>query len=510
MDVYFSHSYRDVPINSYFARLFDDAGIALRADQKSDVWCMAKLERYLFELDGFVSIIPRRVQADDSLTYSPYIARELMLARRARTSRVLFVDSQILEEHPNAFPSTAVPFYHHDPGTELTRHVEAISKFRRDLAGGAARARRPYHACDAMVIPGRGAALRDAASHVAAILRAENYRPRVKAPAEGLQAVFDDIDGFESLLGSELCVFVLGTDLDYADVLLAMAHAHCVPSVLLRHDPASASTDPELSGTVRWKAPADLKPGFLKLFQNYQSAFTNLTGQADLEAIATPQQADFTAWDPADGPGLIVHIRPDDTYVTDRVDGVMRVLPVIEDGRVRSDQVCADLYGRIRRDRFYYTFEPVLTHANVQKIRSPREIDALNCGTCIDFACLFAALLEAAHERPVLIVLRRAAGAHAIAGYIAPDAVFGESPMTLGDLRAAVRRGEIVVFETTGAIEARERTVGAETLSERREGNNLLDYRTAKNAAQRLLVQDGIELVHFVDVPAVRHQPGAA
>lgn len=44
MQVYFSHSYRDVPINAYFTGLFDQAGISLRADQKSDVWCMAKLE----------------------------------------------------------------------------------------------------------------------------------------------------------------------------------------------------------------------------------------------------------------------------------------------------------------------------------------------------------------------------------------------------------------------------------------------------------------------------------
>src|SRR6185295_16394898 len=131
MNVYFSHSYRDVPTNAYFAELFAAAGITLRADQKSDVWCMAKLERYLFEMGGFVSIIPRRVREDDSLTYSPYIGRELTLARRARAPRVLFVDSQILEENRNAFPVNAVPFYHEEPGTERTHHVEVISGFRR-------------------------------------------------------------------------------------------------------------------------------------------------------------------------------------------------------------------------------------------------------------------------------------------------------------------------------------------------------------------------------------------
>ena len=82
MEAYFSHSYRDVPINTYFSELFANAGITLRADQKTDVWCVAKLERYLFEMDGFVSIIPRRVSAEGAIAYSPYIARELALAAR--------------------------------------------------------------------------------------------------------------------------------------------------------------------------------------------------------------------------------------------------------------------------------------------------------------------------------------------------------------------------------------------------------------------------------------------
>src|ERR1019366_1666219 len=105
MQVYFSHSYRDVPINTYFSGLFEAAGIALRADQKTDVWCMAKLERYLFELDGFASIVTRRISPDGSLAYSPYIGRELALARRARAPRVLFVDSQVLDQYRSMFPA---------------------------------------------------------------------------------------------------------------------------------------------------------------------------------------------------------------------------------------------------------------------------------------------------------------------------------------------------------------------------------------------------------------------
>ena len=70
---------------------------------------------------------------------------------------------------------------------------------------------------------------------------------------------------------------------------------------------------------------------------------------------------------------------------------------------------------------------------------------------------------------------------------------------SLGALRGAVRRGELVLFETTGAVEVRGRTVAAETEAERKEGSDMLDYRTAKSAAARLLDGD-IELQHFIDV----------
>ena len=85
--VYFSHSYRDVSINAYFLDYFVDRDISLCADQKSDTWCVAKLERYLRKSAGFVSIIPRRAAADGDLPYSPYIAHELTLARRCRVPR---------------------------------------------------------------------------------------------------------------------------------------------------------------------------------------------------------------------------------------------------------------------------------------------------------------------------------------------------------------------------------------------------------------------------------------
>ena len=503
MEAYFSHSYRDVPINTYFSELFTKAGITLRADQKTDVWCVAKLERYLFEMDGFVSIIPRRIAADESITYSSYIARELMLARRSRGPRILFVDGQILAQFQSQFPSWAMPFFHDDPGTERVRHMAAIDAFRRTLRRQHRRARRPYQPKLATIVAGSEAPLRDAASHVAAILRAEEYAPSVKSAAS-MDDAFDNIDVFESILDSELCVFVLGKELSYSDLYLAMAHAHCIPSVRLRHDPGATSADPELSGVVRWTSSSDLKPQFLKVFQNYLSAFEQPSSEGDLQRLATPTSGG-DEWDPNDGPGLLAHIRPEESYVSDRVIGVMRGIEGVDASRTHSDQVCRGLYDRIKRDRFYYTFEPVSSQPVVQRIRSPAEIDALNCGTCLDFACLFASLLEAAHQQPVIVVTRSLRGAHAVTGYLAPDAVTWNASPRIGDIRAALKRGELVLFETTGAIEVRDRTVAAETEAERREGGgDMLDYRTAKDAATRLMLETDIELQHFVDVRQLR------
>lgn len=504
MQVYFSHSYRDVPINTYFAGLFDAAGIVLKADQKTDVWCMAKLERYMFEMSGFVSIIPRRVKPDESITYSPYIERELRLARRARTPRILFVDDQVLDLDRRAFPS-AIPFFHQAPETELTRHVEAIAQFRKQLSSGAARPPRQYTSRQATVFAGEGAVLRDAASNVAAVLRRERFAPTVVPAATDLEQAFDSIDIFETMLSSELCVFVLGPRLSHSDVLLAMAYAHAIPSVRLRHDPDSQSAEPDLSGAVRWKTVQELLSSFGDLLQNYQSVFAT-AGTSDIEQLATPKQISeaLNYWDPNDGPSLIEHVVPDAAYVTGRVDGVTRLLTDAEPGRVRSDDVCRGLYERVSKDHFYYAFEPVLSDPRVQKIRTPKEIDTLNCGTCIDFACLFASLLEAAHERPVLLVVDTPRGAHALAGYLAPDAA--QSPRTtLAELRGDLRRGEIVLFETTGAVTAH-KTVAAETDAERQEGNRLLDYRTAKIAAQRVLFDAGTTLRHFVDVSQARRR----
>jgi hypothetical protein len=60
MQIYFSHSYRDIAVNSYFIDRLAREDIPLGADQKTDVWCVAKLERYLADSNGFISVISCR------------------------------------------------------------------------------------------------------------------------------------------------------------------------------------------------------------------------------------------------------------------------------------------------------------------------------------------------------------------------------------------------------------------------------------------------------------------
>jgi hypothetical protein len=132
----------------------------------------------------------------------------------------------------------------------------------------------------------------------------------------------------------------------------------------------------------------------------------------------------------------------------------------------------------------------------MQCIRNPTQIATHRSATCLDMSCLFAALLEAANQRPLLVILEGNGFAHALVGYRAPNEPAWEGP-TIGTLRRAVNQGDAVLFESTGAVEA-DAPVGAELASERSE--RLLIYADAKAAATRMLMDDTVRLKHFLDV----------
>lgn len=515
MQVYFSHSYRDFAINGYFLQHFVEEEIPLQADQKTDVWCVAKLERYLGETTGFVSIIPRRQTDKDPGAYSPYIGHELNLARRARVPRLLFVDEQVLGQHRLDFPEDAVPFQPEALERDKLRHSEAIRAFGQALET----THRPSRLAlpkRATVVTGEGKNLRAAAEDVAEILRREDFAVALltgSRPGRGL----DDIRLLETLRRGELCVFLLGDRLSEAHIALAMAHADCIPSVRLQYDARASDSSPSVSGVIRWHRPDQMLVEFAQQLVSYQKG---LVRPVDMARESSPTEAarslgtmrewarEENRWSVEDAAGLIRHVHPDYTFVRDEVDRVRAQLRTAlgrVDGREGSMEICNLFYDGVRRHRFGYEIEQRTDNAAVQSIRTPKQIAAHKTATCIDVACLFASVLEAAGQNPLIVVIVGPDFAHALAGY----RVRGEPTWEtrgIGDVRAAVARRDAVLFEATGAIEA-DHPVGGETIAER--GDKLLAFMDAIAAAERMLARSDVNLKHFVDVRAQRETAGA-
>jgi hypothetical protein len=248
--VYFSHSYRDRSINSYFLDKFVEEKFELLADQKSPTWCVAKLERYMLESSGFVTIIPHRTSAR-KISYSPYIGHELSLARRSGIPRLLFVDNVILKRFRKDFPEDAVPFDYDNPEHSSVLHKPAIHKFVAKLRKPiftplASRVRKK-----ATIIAPNNKELLMGAEGVSSILADSKYAIS-RITGQKLLRTFDDVNVLETLRDSDICVFILGDRLSYANVVLGMAHAHCIPSVRLRFDRRSTDARPDVTGLIRW------------------------------------------------------------------------------------------------------------------------------------------------------------------------------------------------------------------------------------------------------------------
>jgi len=515
MEVYFSHSYRDVSINSYFYDQFVRENLQVWADQKSDIWCVAKLERYLAELPGFVSIIPRRRSEAGQIEYSPYIGQELSLARRSRIPRLLFVDDQVLSKYQDDFPEDAVPFIHDAPEADRSRHRDAILSFSQRLA----HARRPERADRArraaLVVPDHKLLTR-VAEDVGDILRSESYRVTVVKGQDLLRA-FDRVQLLETLVSSEVCVFLLGERLSYAHVLLGMAHAHCVPTIRLQYQSGATEVRTSVGGVVSWSSIAQMYVEFKRQLESFRRG---LVTPLQISRSATPADAieslsamqweagEENIWDPADGRALLRHVDTGDKFVADQVSRISKDIgkqPGQDRDRPASQDLCRRLYGRITNLGFSYGLEPPPFSEHRQKIRPPKLIVEHKTATCIDLACLFAALLESARQNPMIIVLDRPGAAHALAGYRALDEPPWDDTAQIGDLRRAVDVGDMLLFEPTGAV-ASDKLVGAETTAQRREG--VIDFDDSKDAATQMLASPEVKVRHIVDIAARRLLPG--
>lgn len=500
MQVYFSHSYRDVEINTYFFSVLVEQELELFADQKSPTWCVAKLERYLHDLSGFLSIVPRRVAEDGSISFSPYIGYELSLARRSGLPRLMFVDDEVLNQYRARFPPDVIPFVRSSPASDRFRHVGAVRDFKKALDDGGRSRRRRYRDRSVTLVTAGGTALAPLTDVLMDVLRNKAYDPRQISPRQ-LPDALDDIELLEAILTSEMCVFLLDQQVTSADVLLAMAYAHCVPSIRLQYDPVAAKVEAAAqSGRIRWSNADDVLAAFRDQVDSYRTGFVQAVSTQDVRNIAitrrTPPPEQL--WDPNDGPALIGHINPASSRTRDIVNAVRKLVGG-SFVNVAPLEICTLLYRFIRTQHFAYEHEPPTLAAARQAIRTADDIWNDNAATCLDLACLFASLLKAAGLNPVIVILARPNFAHALVGYKAPAAARWHSRPDIGDLRGAVVLNDIVLFEPTGVAE-HEKPVAGELEQERRDGNRTLEFDTAKNAAERLM-NSQIELRFVLEMP---------
>ncbi|MVN79316.1 hypothetical protein GO988_23535 [Hymenobacter sp. HMF4947] len=511
MQVYFSHSYRDAPLNSYFIEQLVQEEIPLSADQKTDIWCVAKLERYLGEMTGLISIIPRRPTDIDAYAYSPYIGQELNLARRARLPRLLFVDNLVLDRHRLDFPADAVPFL----GDELNKsdsvqHRTAIRNFRLELE---TTYRRVSNASSkrATVVYSQGKDFRRVAQDLAEVLKREGFGITLLSndwSGRGL----DDIRLLETLLESDLCVFMLGEKLSETHIALAMAHAHCVPSLRLFYSSTPIKCAPMVSGAIPWHSPDELLHEVGRQISSYKMGLVQPValareGGALSAALSVGTMVGWerkeNLWNLQDGPALVDHVHVRHTFIVDEASRARKEFQrsvALDRGREASMEICRLLYNGIKRHRYGYEVEMQSGTPGFQAIRTPSQIATHGTATCIDLACLFAALLEAALQESLVVVLEGSNFSHALVGYRGREEPHWDAP-SLGDLRRAISLGDAVFFEATGCVEATS-PVGAETELERQE--KLLSFDDAKIAATRLIFNDKVTLRHLVDVQFLR------
>jgi hypothetical protein len=499
MRVYFSHSYRDTRINAYFDHELREQGFQLVADQKSSTWCVAKIERYLSEQAGFISVIPRRMAEAQAISFSPYIGSEITLARRSGLPRLLFVDDEILSRYRTRLPVDAVPFVLEAPESDGVRHQDAIRDFKRQLDAKPSLRRWRPKPRKAMVVAAGGKLIGLASQAIVQTL-AESYEPTLLRGKQ-ISDALDEVSLFEKIIDSELCVFVLDSHLSNANVVMAMAHAHSIPSIRTQYDVNSTSCEPALSGLIRWSNIADFMATFKLQIDGFRKGFVEAI---DLRAIATTQwnPTQTQLWDPHAPEKIIDHLYPAHYFVQEEVARIRRIIDaglVQSDSRKDAYEVCNLLYNEFRRFHFAYEIEPQMLANGKQAIRSASEIRRDNAATCLDLACFFSSLLKAANREPVIILLGRRRSAHALVGYRAPAGLLWDGQPEINDLRAAVKVEDIVIFEPTGAVES-DTPVGAETEQERRTGGKMLDFETAVRAAKRLIASD-VELRYFVSIP---------
>lgn len=376
---------------------------------------------------------------------------------------------------------------------------------------GSERADRRISPNEAAVIASGAGVLSEAARDAAEILRRHEFRI---SPLFGRfeDRGLDDIRLLEALWRAELCVFLLHERLSDGHIALAMAHAHCIPSIRLQYDRRVSECQPTVSGTIRWRDQGDMLVELERQVSSYRRGLISpveiaqaASGEDAARAIGTMRwrPRDDNLWVMHDGTGLLNHVRPDQSFIRDEVNRVGREYgSSLAHARSREStmQICRITYEGICRYRLGFEFEPYHPEPGVQVIRTPAQIETHRTANCLDLACLFAGLLEAASQAPILVVVDGPGYAHALIGARASGEPAWRNP-ELGDIRRALTLGDALFFEPTGAAES-DLPVGAETELER--NDKLLDFMSAKTAAAQMIERTDIRVRHVIDVLALR------
>ncbi|MFH1269154.1 MAG: transglutaminase-like domain-containing protein, partial [Planctomycetota bacterium] len=173
------------------------------------------------------------------------------------------------------------------------------------------------------------------------------------------------------------------------------------------------------------------------------------------------------------------------------------------------EALCNAAYDQIRGHGWVYDFERASPDYERQVIRTPEVMFRDQKGCCLDFACLFAALLENMHVNPVILRICGDRFAHAVAGCWKGDhserALIHDSQT----VKKLVESDRILIFETTGAAKSDRPTAG-EPEEWRKTGDGFLSFEQATETARKLVLSESesesesVKVDFLLDVVAAR------
>ncbi len=213
-------------------------------------------------------------------------------------------------------------------------------------------------------------------------------------------------------------------------------------------------------------------------------------------------------WSPEEPESLIRFVKVEDPFINDDLYQITQGLggqqgfwEFVEEGKFQDLSRAA--YDQILSHGWLYDFERGSPDYTRQVVRTPEEMFRDQKGCCLDFACLFAAILENMQAYPLIIRVSGNRFAHAIAGCWQEHP--GGRPIILDSefIRNAVRRKEMLIFETTGAARANA-PVARESREWRQEGKGFLSFDQAVETARNLLLSQDVVVDFLIDVLAAR------